>query len=173
MTGALIQIWPLVEAALQLFSTNPTAVEQICRTPRYALRTAGKLAQTGSIVSTMMAAVPRWFQAAHHSSFLYLASELVKTFGNVSRQEGALGKATHLHALLCMSSANYILPYAFLPFSLTVSMPICSDFSEDKLVLLLCLCGILRSSCLIDVVVRQAFSVHNQLEHSASLHISM
>ncbi len=91
ISEALIQIWPLVEAALQLFSTDSTAVERICRTPRYALRTAGKLAQTGSIVTTMMAAVPRWFQAAPHSSFLYLASELVKVFGKVSRQEGALG----------------------------------------------------------------------------------
>ena len=93
VTEALPKVWPLVEAGLQLFIQNPTAVERICRSPRYALRTAGKLSQTGSTVATMMAAVPRWFAAAPHSCFLYLASELVKTFGDVSRQEGALGES--------------------------------------------------------------------------------
>ena len=41
----------------------------------------------------MMAAIPQWFAASRHSCFLYLASELVKVFGDVPRYEGALGES--------------------------------------------------------------------------------
>lgn len=91
VTDALAQIWPMLELALQQNIRSASAIERLCRTPRYALKTAGKLAATGTLVSTMMTAIPQWFAAAPHSSFLYLASELVKIFGDVPRQEGALG----------------------------------------------------------------------------------
>lgn len=109
VTEALGQVWPMFETALQQNISNAVAVERLCRTPRYALRSAGKLAGTGTVVSTLLTALPQWFAAAPHSCFLYLASELVKIFGNVPRQEGPLGKQlahlSRLHTFCCLTFA--------------------------------------------------------------------
>ena len=40
VTEALIQVWPMLEAALQQNIRSATAVERLCRAPRYALRCA-------------------------------------------------------------------------------------------------------------------------------------
>ena len=101
VTDALLQTWPLLEAALSRYIADAHAVERLCRPPRYALKTAGKLAATGPLVATLMGSLPRWFATAQHSCFLYLASELVKIFGDVPRQEGAMGESLSLLGAFC------------------------------------------------------------------------
>ncbi|KAL4538826.1 hypothetical protein Ndes2526B_g02895 [Nannochloris sp. 'desiccata'] len=77
---ALVRLWPWLEAALNAFGSDAGAAEKICRVPRYAVRNAGKAAS--GAVPVLSAALPQRFEATAHSCYLYVASELIKTFGD-------------------------------------------------------------------------------------------
>ena len=80
-----------------LISISKSLTDRDSKGASCTCRTAGKLAGTGALLPTMMAAIPQWFAASRHSCFLYLASELVKVFGDVPRYEGALGELALCH----------------------------------------------------------------------------
>jgi transportin-3 len=77
---ALVRLWPWLEAALDAFGNDAGAAEKICRVPRYAVRNAGKAA--AGAVPVLCSTLPQRFEATAHSCYLYVASELVKTFGD-------------------------------------------------------------------------------------------
>lgn len=66
-------------------------MERICRAPRYAVRGAGK-ASAGA-VPLLVASLPQRFEATRQPCFLYVASELIKTFGDEPARELELGEA--------------------------------------------------------------------------------
>ena len=105
MTDALTKLLPLIEAAMQQYAHSASAVERVIRALRYGLRTAGKHGASGSLVSTLMTAIPRWFSVAPHCSYLYLTSELVKIFGADAQQEAPLGEN-----MLCLTLAHTMRP---------------------------------------------------------------
>ncbi|KAL4452442.1 hypothetical protein ABPG75_008104 [Micractinium tetrahymenae] len=86
---ALVRLWPWIEAALDRFSSDPQAVERICRAPRYAVRGAGKAA--AGAVPLLVASLPQRFEATRQPCFLYVASELIKTFGDEPARDLELG----------------------------------------------------------------------------------
>eukprot|EP00887_Chlorella_sp_A99_P006855 scaffold2.g6855.t1 len=91
MDRALVRLWPWIEAALARFGSDAPAVERICRAPRYAVRSAGKAAAPA--VPLLVAALPARFEATLHPCFLYVASELIKTFGDEPGRDAQLGRA--------------------------------------------------------------------------------
>ena len=62
------------------FGTSAVAVEKICRAPRYAVRSAGRAA--AGAVPALAAALPARFEATRIPSYLWVGSELIKTFGD-------------------------------------------------------------------------------------------
>ena len=66
------------------------AVERICRVPRYAVRSAGKAAAPA--LPLLVAALPARFEATLQPCFLYVASELIKTFGDEPEKDAELGE---------------------------------------------------------------------------------
>jgi transportin-3 len=89
VAAALLRLWPWLEAALDAFGSDVVAAEKICKAPRYAVRSAGKAA--AGAVPQLAAALPRRFEATGHSCYLYVASELVKTFGDEPGLDAHLG----------------------------------------------------------------------------------
>lgn len=76
---ALAGVWRLMDAALTAYSGDASAIERLCKLPRYALRTSG--AAAAPLLQPLLATLPARFEASGHSSYLYVASELVKLFG--------------------------------------------------------------------------------------------
>lgn len=89
VSEALIRLWPWIEVALDRFSGDEKAIEIICKVPRNAIRTAGKA--TAASVHTLAAALPQRFDTSAHSAYLFVASELIKTFGDDRQWDGDLG----------------------------------------------------------------------------------
>ncbi|KAI3438282.1 hypothetical protein D9Q98_000717 [Chlorella vulgaris] len=86
---ALVRLWPWIEAALERFAGDAPAIERICRAPRYAVRSAGKAAAPA--VPLLVASLPQRFEASRQPCFLYVASELIKTFGDEPARDQELG----------------------------------------------------------------------------------
>ncbi|PSC72289.1 transportin-3 isoform X1 [Micractinium conductrix] len=86
---ALVRLWPWIEAALDRFAGEPPAIERLCRAPRYAVRSAGKAA--AGAVPLLVASLPQRFEASGQPCFLYVASELIKTFGDEPARDLELG----------------------------------------------------------------------------------
>ncbi|BDA46876.1 Transportin-3 [Coccomyxa sp. Obi] len=80
VASALQQVWPLLHAIIEDFRGKSSAIERVVRCPRYALKTAGKSA--AGLLPMLTETLPGWFEATRHSSFLYVASELIKVFGS-------------------------------------------------------------------------------------------
>ena len=89
----LDRLLPWIETSFSIFETDALASEKICRVPRYAVRTA-KQATRASLprLSTMLMGA---FERTRHSCYLYVASELVKTFGADTSQDA------YIQPLLC------------------------------------------------------------------------
>lgn len=85
---ALVRLWPWLEVAMDAFSADAGATEKICRVPRNAIRSAGKAAS--GAVPALAAALPRRFEATAHSAYLYVASELIKAFGDDPAADSSL-----------------------------------------------------------------------------------
>ena len=98
---ALAGVWQLLDSALTAYSGDATATERLCRLPRYALRTSG--AAAAPLLQPLLATLPARFEASGHSSYLYVASEVVKLFGSETGHDAALSAlwATHLPAIPC------------------------------------------------------------------------
>lgn len=75
--------------AADRFVGNAPAIERICRAPRYAIRSAGKAA--AGAVPLLVASLPARFEATRQPCFLYVASELIKTFGDEPARDLELG----------------------------------------------------------------------------------
>lgn len=74
---------------LDRFQGDPDAMERITRAPRYALRRTGK---SGAVLLPVLYnSLPLHFARIQHSCLLYVASELIKVFGNDPAQRGPLG----------------------------------------------------------------------------------
>jgi len=86
---ALARLWPWLEIALSAFGTDPAAAEKICRVPRYAIRTAGKAAMPA--MPALASSLPERFESTSHSCYLYVASEAVKAFGDITDMDSSLG----------------------------------------------------------------------------------
>eukprot|EP00884_Botryococcus_braunii_P017308 jgi/Botrbrau1/4260/Bobra.0044s0053.1 len=87
---ALGLMWTLLETLLQRSGGDMRLMEHLCRVPRYALRNARKSA--ASLVPLLLPWLPRWFSATHHCSFLFVASEVIKVFGDDPAYASALGE---------------------------------------------------------------------------------
>lgn len=59
---------------------------------------AGKAA--AGLLPTLAVTLPHWFEATYHSSFLYVASELIKVFGSDPDKVQQLGAPAY-PTLLC------------------------------------------------------------------------
>ncbi|KAI7846036.1 hypothetical protein COHA_000403 [Chlorella ohadii] len=112
---ALVRLWPWIEAALgaqpmqesacptlkpstatstpipapDRFTGDAAAIERICRAPRYAVRSSGKAA--AAAVPLLVASLPQRFEISRQPCFLYVASELIKTFGDEPARDLELG----------------------------------------------------------------------------------
>ena len=81
--------WPTLAALLDRFQSNPEAMERITRAPRYAMRRTGK---SGAVLlPLLLTSLPDHFARIQHSCLLYVASELIKVFGDDPSQNAALG----------------------------------------------------------------------------------
>lgn len=90
LVEGLVRLWPWIEASLDWFGPDDTeAVETICKVPRYAIRNAGKA--IAPLVNTISTALPGWFEKSGKSAFLFVASELIKAFGDDGRFDADLG----------------------------------------------------------------------------------
>ena len=89
MVAALVGVWPLIDAALTAYAADAAAPERVTPLPRYALRSSGSA--SAPLLGPLLATVPARFQASGHSSYLYLASELVKMFGADAGNDAAIG----------------------------------------------------------------------------------
>ncbi|KAK9863642.1 hypothetical protein WJX84_000245, partial [Apatococcus fuscideae] len=82
--------WPTIAALLDRFQGDPDAMERITRAPRYALRRTGKAGAV--LLPLLLTSLPGQFARIQHSCLLYVASELIKVFGNDPTQNAALGR---------------------------------------------------------------------------------
>ncbi|CAL8471497.1 g11039 [Coccomyxa elongata] len=89
VASSLQHVWPLLQAITEKFRGRSSAIERVVRCPRYALKTAGKSA--AGLLPTLTETLPGWFEATRHSSFLYVASELIKVFGSDTAHVQELG----------------------------------------------------------------------------------
>lgn len=72
------------------FTGDAAAIERICRAPRYAVRSSGKAA--AAAVPLLVASLPQRFEVSRQPCFLYVASELIKTFGDEPARDLELGE---------------------------------------------------------------------------------
>ncbi len=79
--------WPLPP---DRFTGDAAAIERICRAPRYAVRSSGKAA--AAAVPLLVASLPQRFEVSRQPCFLYVASELIKTFGDEPARDLELGE---------------------------------------------------------------------------------
>ena len=80
---------PPLTTTTDRFVGDAVATERICRAPRYAVRSAGKAA--ASAIPLLAASLPQRFEASQQPCFLYVASELIKTFGDEPARDLELG----------------------------------------------------------------------------------
>lgn len=81
---ALVRLWPWLELALDVFGPQDSAAaEKICHVPRMAIKSAGTI--TASALPKVCVGITARFESTCHSCYLYLASEIIKTFGNRDR----------------------------------------------------------------------------------------
>lgn len=86
---ALIRLLPWIEVALNAFGDDAVAAERLCRVPRYAIRSAGKATAGALPVLVQMLTVR--FENYKHSSYLYVSSEMIKSFGDDTSTDNLLG----------------------------------------------------------------------------------
>jgi transportin-3 len=86
---ALVRLWPWLERALDAFGGDAAAAERLVKAPRAAVRGAGRAAARAA--PALAAALPPRFEEHGHPCFLWLGSELVKTFGAEPALDAQLG----------------------------------------------------------------------------------
>ncbi|CAG9460545.1 unnamed protein product [Pedinophyceae sp. YPF-701] len=89
---ALQSAWPLLLTAFEALGADVDSVEKLCVCLRNGVKAAG--AFCAPLVPALLQELPRKFHDQRHACYLYVASELVKTFGNQP------GEAEHLRGLV-------------------------------------------------------------------------
>ena len=104
--AALGRLWPALEGGLAACAGDATAVERWCRVARHGLKSAGR--DAAPLLPALADKLPRWFAGTQASAFLYVASELVKTFGSVPDAAPAVSSLLSS----CLAAAAAALPDA-------------------------------------------------------------
>ena len=87
----LVQVWPVLKQVMQRFSGNPYTIEEAGR----AIKTLLQGSQHGSesVLPEILETLAQQFAATRHSCMLYLASEVLKTYGTDPKYRDILGEA--------------------------------------------------------------------------------
>ena len=86
------------------------AAEKWCRLVKHAVKSARYAA--APLLPALAASLPRWFAATKASSFLYVSSELVKTFGGACREGGVSSEEERQIAAAVVVLLSSVLPAA-------------------------------------------------------------
>ena len=86
----LAHSWPLLVTILTQYSSNDRITEKTGRAIKQALQTSRKA--SAGLLQQVLETVARQFHLTGHPCMLYIASELLKTFGGDSQYQAALGK---------------------------------------------------------------------------------
>ena len=87
----LAHSWPLLVRVLGQFSSSDRVTEKTGRAIKQALQ-ASKRASSG-MLQEVLGTVAQQFHATGHPCMLYIASELLKTYGCQPQYHSALGEA--------------------------------------------------------------------------------
>ena len=107
--AALARLWPSLEAGLAASGGDVATVERWCRVARHGLKAAGR--DAAPLLPALADKLPRWFAGTRAPAFLYVASELVKTFGPVPAAGdavAALVAATFAEAAAALPDAGAV-----------------------------------------------------------------
>ena len=85
----LAHCWPLLVTILTQYSSNDRITEKTGRAIKQALQTSRKA--SAGLLQQVLEVVARQFHLTAHPCMLYIASELLKTFGGDSQYQAALG----------------------------------------------------------------------------------
>ncbi|KAK1306879.1 hypothetical protein QJS10_CPA10g01680 [Acorus calamus] len=80
VADAVQRIWPIFKAIFDHRAWDMRTMESLCRTCKYAVRTAGKF--MGITIGAMLEEIQLLYQQHHQPCFLYLSSEVIKIFGS-------------------------------------------------------------------------------------------
>ena len=94
----LAHSWPLLVTILTQYSGNDRVTEKTGRAIKQALQTS-RTASAG-MLQQVLETVTRQFHLTGHPCMLYIASELLKTFGGDAQYQAALG-GSHTYWLKC------------------------------------------------------------------------
>ncbi len=83
------QLWPLLVTILTQYSSNDRVTEKSGRAIKQALQTSRKA--SAGMLQQVLETVARQFHVTGHPCMLYIASELLKTFGGDAQYQAALG----------------------------------------------------------------------------------
>lgn len=100
---SLAKVWWLMDAAMTAYSGDASATERLCRLPRYSLRNSGTA--SAPLLEPLLATLPARYEASGNSSFLYVASELVKLFGSEPAHDLGISTLPSLFLSQCPSRA--------------------------------------------------------------------
>ena len=85
----LAHCWPLLVTTLTQYSSHDRTTEKTGRAIKQALQTSRKA--SAGLLQQVLEVVARHFHLTAHPCMLYIASELLKTFGGDSQYQAALG----------------------------------------------------------------------------------
>lgn len=88
--ASLAHSWPLLVAALTQCSSSQKVLEKTGRAVTHALQSSGKA--SAGLLPQILETVAVQFQQTQHPCMLYIASELLKTYGADAQYQAALGK---------------------------------------------------------------------------------
>ncbi len=86
----LAHSWPLLVTILAQYSGNDRVTEKTGRAIKQALQTSR--ASSAGMLQEVLETVARQFHITGHPCMLYIASELLKTYGGQPQYQAALGE---------------------------------------------------------------------------------
>ncbi len=122
----LAHSWPLLVTILTQYSSNDRVTEKTGRAIKQALQTS-RTASAG-MLQQVLETVARQFHVTGHPCMLYIASELLKTFGGDAQYQAALG-GSHTYWLSCecgflhKTGLIHVHPYFTLVVMLSIRQP--------------------------------------------------
>ena len=91
MTAAsLNHSWPVLVRSLQQCRSNLKVVEKTGKAITHALQSAGR--DSAGLLPQILETIAAQFQQTQHPCMLYIASELLKTYGKDAQYQAALGE---------------------------------------------------------------------------------
>lgn len=88
--ASLNHSWPVLVRSLEQCRSNLKVVEKTGKAITNALHSAGKA--SAGLLPQILETVAAQFQQTQHPCMLYIASELLKTYGKDAQYQAALGK---------------------------------------------------------------------------------